>query len=289
MTNSSEPKTLTEETCLHIAQSIEEGFERCDVEIRPHSDIAMLIKDTLWLANQLDASPEQLARHELDRWGHAFLRVQQARNISRVFERLVNTYIPRQTLHILQKRLDCISEKGDSHAPDIFFELEVAGRIARQYPGWNIVFEEPDIIMKYPAGRAALSCKRPKSERKLSERVIEAAKQGARAKVPFFVIVDVQEILECSLGGKILHVSTQEDLSSECSNFLDALIVSHSKSIATALGKGAGGVILCVRFVGLVDKPNLSLCWCLRHKSCPNLGIPGAGSAMGLLVEVMEE
>ena len=123
----------------------------------------------------------------------------------------------------------------------------------------------------------------------LSERLIEAAKQGARAKVPFYVIVDVQEILEGSVGGKILRVSTQEDLSSACSDFLDVLIVRHSKSIASALSKGAGGVILCARCVGLVDKPNLSLCWCLRHKSCPNLNIPGAGSAMSLLIEVMEQ
>lgn len=285
----SQPECLTREICLSIGKSIKDGFVRYNVEIRPHSDIALLIKDALWLADNLDSSPETLTKQEIDTWAHTFLRIQQARNISRVFERLVNTQIPRQKLQIIQKRLDYLSQKGKSNAPDIFFEMEVAGRISRCYPGWHITFEEPDIIMEYPAGRVGLSCKRPKSERKLSERIIEAAKQGARAKVPFFVIVDVQEILESSLGGKVLHVSTQEDLSSACSDFLDALIVRHSKSIATALGKGAGGVILCARCVGLVYKPNLSLCWCLRHKSCPNLGIPGAVNAMGLLVEVMEE
>jgi len=289
MRSSSQPNRLTKEICLRIAKSIEDGFRRYNVEIRHHSDIALLIKDTLWLADNLDSSPEMLTREETDRWVDTFLRIQQARNISFVFERLVKTQIPREKLQILQKKLDYLSQKGDSHAPDIFFEMEVAGRVSRHYPGWNINFEEPDIIIEYPAGRAALSWKRPKSERKLSERLSEAANQGARAKVPFFVIADVQAILELSLGGKLLHVSTQEHLSSACSDFLAALIVRHSKSIAAALDKGAGGVILCTRCVGLVDKPNLSLCWCLRHKSCPNLGIPGAGSAMELLVKVMEE
>jgi hypothetical protein len=286
---SSQPKRLTREICLRITKSIEDGFRRYNVEIRLHSDIALLIKDTLWLADNLDSSPETLTKEETNRWVDTFLRIQQAKNISFVFERLVNTQIPRQKLQILQKRLDYLSQKGDSHAPDIFFEMEVAGRVSRRYPGWNVNFEEPDIIVEYPAGRAALSCKRPKSERKLSGRLSEAANQGARVKVPFFVIADVQEMLGFSLEGKLLHVSTQEDLTSACSDFLAALIARHSKSIATALAKGAGGVILCARCVGLVDKPNLSLCWCLRHKSCPNLGIPGAGSAMGLMVKVMEE
>lgn len=289
MTNSSEPKPLTKEICLHIAQSIENGFERHDVEIRPHSDIAMLIKDTLWLADQLDTSPERLARKELDRWVHAFLRVQQGRNISFIFERLINTQIPREKLRILQKRLDYLSEKGYSHAPDIFFELEVAGRIARQYSGWNILFEEPDIIIDYPTGRVALSCKKAKSERNLSKRLSEAADQGVRAKVPFFVIVDAQEVLESPFGGNLIHASTQEDLSSKCSGFLADLIVRCSKPIATALDKGAGGVIFCTRCVGLVEKPRLSLCWCLRHQCCPNLSIPDTGYALKYLVQMMEE
>jgi hypothetical protein len=289
MTSSSQPKPLTKEICLHIAQSIKDGFGRYAMEIGPHSDIAVLIRNTLWLANRLDISPEQLSRKELDRWVRAFLCVQQGKNISFVLDRLVSTQIPREKLQILRKRLDYLSEKGDSHAPDIFFEMEVAARVCRYYPGWNVYFEEPDLIMEYPEGRAALCCKRVKSERKLPKRLIEAAEQGAKAKVPFFVIVDVQELFEHFFGGRILRVSTQDALSSACSGFLDTLIVRHAKSIAAALGKGAGGVILRARCIGLVDKPSLSLCWCLKHKSCPNLGVPAAGSAIGLLVELMEE
>jgi len=165
----------------------------------------------------------------------------------------------------------------------------VAARIARQYPGWNIVFEEPDIVIEYPTGRVAFCCKKAKSERNLSKLLSEAANQGVKAKVPFLVIMDVEEMMELQLGGKLLHVSTQPDLSSRCSDFLAALIARHSKSIATALAKGAGGVILCTRCVGLVYKPSLSLCWCLRHKSCPNPSIPGAGYALKCLVQLMEE
>jgi len=289
MTNSSEPEPLTKEICLHIAQTIEDGFERHAVEIRPHSDIAMLIKDTLWLADHLDTSPERLTRKELDRWIHAFLRVQQGRNISFTFERLINAQIPQEKLRILQKRLDYLGEKGDSHAPEVFFELEVAGRIARQYPGWKILFEEPDIIIEYPTGRVALSCKKAKSERNLSKRLSEAADQGARAKVPFFVIVDAQEILGSPFPEKLVRASTQEDLAAKCSGFLADLIVRCSKPIATALDKGAGGVIFCARCVGLVEKPRLSLCWCLRHQCCPNLSIRDTGYALKYLVQMMEE
>lgn len=295
---STEPRPLTKEICVKVALGIEEGFQRYNVSIKPLSDMAIFIKEIRWLAENICSSPEKMTKKEINRWIYSFLRIQQARNISTIFGRLADAQIPVEKLHILQKRLDCLNQQGDSQAPDIFFELEVAGRIARQYPNWNIVFKEPDIVIEYPKGRVGLSCKRPKSERRLSDRLSEAANQGIRAGIPFFIIIDTQEILQKMQKDEqqilkppfskyLIHTSSQTDLESKCMGYLADLVVRYSKPIADVLSKGTGGVIFCARCVGLVDNP-MSLCWCLRHQSCPNLSISGTGYALKWLVKLME-
>ena len=62
-----------------------------------------------------------------------------------------------------------------------------------------------------------------------------------------------------------------------------------SRSIERALEKGAGGVILCARLVGLVDEPKLSICWCLRHKYNANPDMPDADYALEQLINIMEQ
>jgi len=285
----SEPIQLTRQLCLDIANEIEEGFKRYRVSIRPKSDIALFINDMSWLAEHILSSPKQLTEKEIRRWLNAFLHAQQASNMAFILQRLSNTQIPKNKLEILQKRLDSLNTQGASQAPDIFFEMEIAGRLAREYPGWKISFEEPDVVMEYPDGRVGLSCKRPKSKRNLPKLINAAADQGTRAGVEYLIVVDASELLKLHWQLPFLHVSTQKNLASECKTFLAELINECSKPIADALTKGSGGVIFCARCVGLVRKPQLSLSWCLRHQSCPNLSIPGAGNAINLLVQVMEQ
>jgi len=71
-----EPVSLTRQVCFHIAHEIEDGFKRYEVSIRPESDIALFVTETLWLGEHIPSSPKDLTRNETRRWVHAFLRVQ---------------------------------------------------------------------------------------------------------------------------------------------------------------------------------------------------------------------
>jgi hypothetical protein len=140
----------------------------------------------------------------------------------------------------------------------------------------------------YQNGRVGFVCKRPESERALSKRLSQAADQGSKAKIPFFILVDAQEMLKSAVGALLINANSQEDLEKTCSDFLANLLVNHQRPIEHALAKGAGGVTFCVRGIGYVASPP-SICFCLRHKSCPNLAMPGAGYALTCLTKLMEE
>ena len=213
----STPRELTRQECLAIARKIEDAFHYHDVHIVPSSDISKFIKEIRWLSNNLGRPRATLTYKEQCRFVNAFLLVEQANNIAHILSRLCNTQIPKDKLKSLMKRLDHLNTRGDSKASDVFFELEVAGRLVSPHPDWEIRFEEPDIMMEYPDGQVALSCKRPKNVNRLSERIKEAADQGISRGLPFFVIVGTEEIL---LKGHILHVRTQNELQKQVDDSL---------------------------------------------------------------------
>ncbi len=282
-----EPKLPTREECLWIADEIRDTFTRYGVTVSPGSDIDKFIQDTRWLADHLCDVSSSLTKQERERGAHAFVRLEQARHVAFIFKRLQTTQIPREKLRILNKRLDRLSERGESKARDILFELEVAGRLARQHPKWTVVFKEPDLAIQTPVKNVGLACKRPRSKKRLSPSIREAADQCVRSGLDAFVIVGTEEILQTQ---GFLYARTLKELEQQSNELLNVLFLDCYGALERALGKGAAGVMLCCRFVGLVgDQPNLSIQWTLAHRFKANPNMAGAHDAMKALGNLMEQ
>ena len=273
-----EPKRITKQECLNIAAEINAGFIRNGIPIRPRSDISLLIRETLWLSKNIDKSRNSLTEQDQRRFIDAFLRVEQAKNISNVFSRLNEIQVPNHKLKFLNKRLDRLNREGDSRAPDMLFELEVAGRLARFKTFWNIQFAEPDIVIEFPGGKIGISCKRPKGINRLSERIKEAAKQGNKSDLSFLIIVGVRDII---MEDSFLRFRTNDEFNKLVDDSLEILMNNCSVPINYAFEKGAGGVIFCDRFVAFIDEPNSSINWCVRHKYRANSRIMGIDAYSG--------
>jgi hypothetical protein len=282
----SNPFELKKDVCLALAQQIEDGFKRFNVAINQQSDIAIFISDLRWLAEYEIRKAKGFSQEERERGALASLHVLQAIDIAFAFQRLRDSSIPEDKLLIVQKRLDHLNKVDNSKAPDIFFEMEIAGRLARKE--WSVIFAEPDVVIEYHGGQVGISCKRVKSIDKIGMRVSEAGKQGANSNMPYFVFIDVGEIL-ASQHGRLLHLDTPKEFSDQCEKNLGDLIGQRSKSLGRALSKGAGGVAFYARCVGLINKPSVSLRWYSCFKQCPNLSISGAADALKELIEVMKQ
>lgn len=281
-----EPVKLTKQECLTTAYKINDGFARYGIPIRPRSDIGLLVKETRWLAEYIDKSRNSLSEKEQRRFIDAFLRVEQAKNISNIFYRLDEIHIPNHKLKFLNKRLDRLNREGDSKAPDILFELEVAGRLARFKTFWNIQFAEPDIVIEFPGGEIAISCKRPKGVKGLSGRIKAAAKQGDKSDLSFLIIVGVRDII---MEESFLRFRTHDEFTKFVDDSLEKLMNNYSAPINYAFEKGSGGVIFCDRFVAFIDEPNLSVNWCVRHKYRANPRIIGIENVLTNLIDLMEK
>jgi hypothetical protein len=282
-----ETKPLTSETCLGIATQIQTALARYDVPMNPSSDIAMFIREMRWLAEHLDKPKALLKATDQKRFVDGLLIVDQAENIAATFARLAETETVKPKLDLLKNRLNRLNKQGDPKARDIFFELEVAGRVA-QYPQWHVSFREPDIIIGWPDGCIGLACKRVRSDKQLSKRIREAADQGARSGFPFFVILEVENLIS---AGRFLFMRSAHELESYANQRLSQLVLDCSRAAQRAFDKGAGGLILCGRFVGMIgSEPGTveAIRWCLRHQSIPNHEFPGAGTCLDTLVDLME-
>jgi len=144
-------------------------------------------------------------------------------------------------------------------------------------------------MITWPDGCIGLACKRVKSDKQLSKRIREAADQGAGSSVPFFIIVDVEPL---TTQGKFLPAHSENDLNRECGQRLGPWERQCSKYAKSAFDKGAGGLILCSRFVGVIGSAPDGVDevrWCVRHRCIPNLGVSDAASAVYNLVELMEQ
>jgi len=283
------PRALTKADYLQIANDIEEAFRRYGVQIRALSDIQMLITEVRWLANHINGL-SGLSENDLKRGQDAFRRAEQAGNVAFTFKRLGNTQIPREKIEALKDRLDCLNERGNSRAPDIFFELEVAGRLARPWcADWNVSFEEPDIVVRCPAGEVAFACKRPKSANRIPQRIVEATKQGIKTKLMTFVMVGMDDIL---MGSRLWRAKRENDLRRTARNLLRDSSTTRKceEAIQLAFSKGAAGVVFCLWYVALVPGANgLALRWGPMHRRIANRAIPDAEKTLDVLVRLMEQ
>lgn len=282
----SELKPLTKEELSIIVSGIKDGFNRYGISISPNSDIDSIIKYTLFLSEYLDRPYDVLTETERRKVANAYLRIDQAMHIAHIFNRLRKTQIPKNKVKFLKKRLDRLSIRGDSKAPDILFEMEVAGRLAGKHPNLVIKFDEPDIVVEYPNGRVGFSCKRPKNETRLFERIKEAAEQGKRTNMPFFVVISADEIL---IPASFIEFRTRKELDRQIKNSLTGLMKKCTRSVKQAFEKGAGGVILCARKVAFIREPSFSICWRLRHKYRANPNIENVGYVLKYLINIMEQ
>lgn len=281
-----EPKKMTKQECLKIASEINAGFIRYGVPIRPRSDISLLIMETLWLSENINKSRDSLTEQGQRRFIDAFLRVEQAKNISNVFSRLNEIRVPNHKLKFLNKRLDRLNKEGDSKAPDILFELEVAGRLARFKTFWSIQFAEPDIVIEFNGGKIGISCKRLKGVRGLSKRIKGATKQGNKSDLSFLIIVGVRDII---MEESFLRFRTQDEFTKQVDDSLEILLNKCTEPINYAFKKGTGAVIFCDRFVAFIDEPNLSINWCVRHKYRGNPEIIDIDKVLTDLINLMEK
>jgi hypothetical protein len=286
MSNNAQP--LTKETCLWIADQIEAGFNQYSIRIVPTSDIGVFVKDMRWLSDHLD--PACLPFNDADgkKWRDALFRTTQAFNIAFTFQGLRDTTIPPSKFDRIQQTLDVLNERGNSQAPDNFFELEIAGRLSKHLAPNSIAFEEPDIVINYPSGKVGIACKYLQSKKKLPTRINEAAIQGQRTGMPYLVMVDVSQLYRSNIGAKGIHVDTKDELISDIDDFVSQLMSNQMNSINKAFEKGAGGVVISARGIGFVNKPALSWNWHTIYKEYPNVNFVNAGDTLNWLTGLLK-
>ena len=278
---------LTKTRCLDIACQIEGGFARFAVTIHPQSDVGLYIREMRWLAEHLDGSTCPPGSHEHNRAVEAILIVDQAANVAATFAMLARTEIPNMKVQILKKRLNRFKIEGNAKARDILFELEVAGRVAR-FPEMHVAFEEPpDIVIRTPGSSIAIACKKVTSLRQISKQISEAANQGERSRMPFFIFVDVGEL---TTPRTFVCVESEDELARHYEQQFSQIMPVCSDGVLRAFQKGAGGVVLCCRVVGMIkfETGQVAVRWYFKHHRILNFGIPDAAATLSTLVELME-
>jgi hypothetical protein len=285
MTVKAEP--LTKDKCLKFAEQIENGFSDYNIHVNPSSDIAVFITDMRWLANHINTHPSQLSQSEKERWSYAFLRTQQAVNIAFTLQRLHGSKIPKDKFSIIQQKLDVLNKHDFSRASGHFFELEIAGRLASYFPAEDISFEEPDIVIESSIGKLGIACKCLESEKRLDRGIEQAASQGFSAGIPYFIVIDVSQILRLHIGATARYVDTRENLVLESENFVSNILKNQVRAIDEALKKKASGVIITTRIIGLVSQPELSWHWYTAVSQCPNLEVPDNGYGLQFLSDLL--
>ena len=279
------PSELTTAECSAIAVAIESGLKRTGVAARPNSDLSRFIDDMRWLGANLHKSKVELGCKGNDRLTQAFIRAPQARHIANVFRWLRPSKVPASKLRVLKDRLDRLQEAGNSQAPDIFFELEVAGRLVVSDDEWRVSFEEPDVVVRYEDMALGFACKRPRTNAGLANCIERAAQQGATAELKCVVAVDTSHLL---LPTGLFPVNTQRELLEENARRLADLVSESQDAIAKAFAKDALGIMFFSRLFGFVETPKAAILWDSRILARANPQVPGAAPALARLSRAME-
>lgn len=277
--------SLTRVRCENIAKRIEDGFAKYGISPHPQSDVGKYLREMRWLPDCL-MDPPVPGSPEHDRAVAAFLLVDQAANVATTFSMLAATLIPAEKIQILVKRLDRLNRVGDPEAREILFELEVAGRIAR-FPEIRVTFEEPDLQVQTPGSSVGIACKKVKSLSQLSGRISDAAGQGARSGIPFFVFVDVGDLVT---PRGFLHATSEEELGQHVEQNICQIMPHYTSGVLRAFSKGTGGVVLCCRTVGIVEFENglTEIRWFPTYHLIPNFGVDDAAGALAVVIDLMK-
>ena len=277
------PIELTTAEIRRVATSIKTTFARHHVEIESGSELAYMLDELEWAAQFRGLFTDAVVADRGRALG-AFLLADQLTHI----ERWVSAAgemgrAGRAKLQHLRKNSVNSLQVASGPGLETLFELETAWRLRR--PFWSVSLEEPDIVLEHrKIGRVGIACKRPRGRRGVKRSIRAAARQIDETKLPGYIVLSVEGFVTSYLD----RVDTQEDLGRHAQEAVNRILEQNPLSIAQALEcANVGGVILCGRFVGMVQEPS-AWCWAFRTGGVGNHTISGAFAGLQMIKNVLQ-
>lgn len=235
-----------------MAEQIESCFVQRGITLPAHSDIQKIVTRMRWLAEQLSLQKQpRYSSKRSEMLFRAFQSTIQARDIAHSLSAIDN--IPAEKLRQLKDRLDYTESSGTrTAAKDVFFELQIAGRLAHSFPA-AITLEEPDVAMHLPEplGKIGFCCKRPKNASAIASAIGKAVKQIRRHNFPCVLMIGIEEIVQ----HQQLVFDSGERLHDLYKRRINDLVESQRRAMDSGLKGGAEAVVLGGRYHGIMRTP----------------------------------
>lgn len=218
----SDSSTFSKSTFLELkkrAEAIEDLFIEANVRLQPDSGLGRFIQNAkdLWESWFLNKSGGQagkmlFAAMHLDRIAEAVLPLKGE---------------PEQAQYlkgILSGTLDFF-ERQESHAKNIFWELEVWSKL-RKKTKHVFLKEPPDVVVNFDDTRIGIACKKIYSERHVQNVLSEAVRQIEREFEFGIVAINIDDLLPAD---RILNMNTRKAVADRLHQHNDAFRERHDR------------------------------------------------------------
>jgi hypothetical protein len=287
-------RELSAARCRSVATGLREGLQALALTVPDDASLAGMLRDADWLGSGPDDlfHPEGRVHEDMTRFAKAFMRMEQATRVADFL--LWTTRIRGSQQHArlwIRKRIDR-TETQDEQGQDLMFEMEIAGRLAR-WPGLEIEFAEPDILVRYPADSPpmALACKRPRSEASLGRAVEEARQQLGSSGHRGAIVVGTEAIFHRSDYPSrpiIYSVETPREAREGGEQVLENLARAIRAYPQRMFDRNVGGVMLCGILTYWSKRPSAyGYAWIRRVVA--NTALPGTADTMRALDHLLFE
>jgi hypothetical protein len=219
-------RPLSGRACLDLVADVRAGLAFFKADVKPNGHLDAQLR-----------AMERLGTMHPGEFDHATLTEQDKRDVRYVHQlsRLAATLRGIRRPHVsgdIDSLLEWLREPFDSlqtldaKAQDHLFELEVGAALANE--GKRVRFEEPDVVVEGLSPKIpelAVPCKRPRSIRRVSDRVRDAVHQARRKDLPAIAAVCLDSVLNTRGDPRApvtwLASSTREALDGGYAHFRD--------------------------------------------------------------------
>ncbi len=257
---STAPVELTPSKCREIASSLAASLTYFDVKPHPRSDLALMIVDLDWMADNGGLPIGSLGAAGIDkpRALHGLARLIQAQEVARVLQCCQAVRGAEKKVGHLASQLNRLRTM-EKPAQATLFELDIAARLSRFLPDVTLADPPaPDVVCVIPGiGQLGFECKRPHRRGGLWRGLRDATSLIKRQTFPCFAIIDAQPLLY-GTNDPIRQVyfdllESQEDLKLHHGRSIRELIDSSAPELKRAFEGGVLGLCLCAMTWGFVS------------------------------------